>query len=124
MAFQRTVPIQINSAYNSMINLDISALGKNVLPKASVVLQKKGNPGQASYYEALTDISPENASGGATITNVDIPEELYRKQIRDRLDTVPDFTVENDDSYTTKLYVGSIAVVGLYIFYRFLVKNR
>jgi len=119
MAFQKTVPIKINTAYNSTINLDTLALGKNALPNVSVIFQKRGEISQDTFYEAMTK-APENI-----ITN---DNDVYKNQIRDHLKLVPDFTIPDndavDDNYVTKFYLGSITLVGLYIFYRFLVKNR
>jgi hypothetical protein len=83
-----------------------------------------------SVYNANTDTITETMTEGdiiryANIENEPIPPPLTPAELPERRASTSarQPKILNDD-FVTKFYVGSLYVIGLYIFYRILVKNK
>jgi hypothetical protein len=84
----------------------------------------------ALQYNANTDTITETMTEGdiiryANIENEPIPPPLTPAELPERRASTSarQPKILNDD-FVTKFYVGSLYVIGLYIFYRILVKNK
>lgn len=85
----------------------------------------------APYFSATVDDSNKINHTEGMITHVDnledhtVPNYMISSQIPGSVATASaDDASPFDNNLITKFYVGSITVVGLYIFYRMLVKNK
>ena len=126
-------PIQYDSAYNSSLSSSIRLPDLGNTP-ASLVIESTLNPITKTYspqnYVALTD----NTTSLGKLDN----GSLSDVQVLPKPASKPSFTKEGfennqklqfavisqEPDFVTKFYLGSITVVGLYIFYRILVKNK
>ena len=129
-------PTNYDSAYNSSLasslasSISLPDLGNT---STSFVIESTLNPTTKTYspqnYVALT----YNTTSLAKLDN----GVLSNVQVLPKPESKPSFTKEGfenqklqfavisqEPDFVTKFYLGSITVVGLYIFYRILVKNK
>ena len=121
-----------DSAYNSSLSSSIRLPDLGNTP-TSFVIESTLNPTTKTYspnnYVALTD----NTSSLTKLDN----GSLSNVQVLPKPESKPSFTKEGfenqklqfavisqEPDFITKFYLGSITVVGLYIFYRIMVKNK
>jgi hypothetical protein len=125
-------PINYDSAYNSSLASSISLPDLGNTP-TSFVIESTLNPTTKTYspqnYVALTDTPSFAKLDKGSLSNV---------QVLPKPDLKPSFTKEGfennhklqfevisqEPDFVAKFYLGSITVVGLYIFYRIMVKNK
>jgi len=108
---------------------NISSIDTALKPSVSVVIEPPG-PGETNnYYIAVTDYdqSFRGVSGTETfLDTIEVPTARIKKQSRNKLDPQVVYVSENvvlGNNLVTHFYVGSVTIVGLYIFYRIMVKN-
>lgn len=119
-------PATFESAYNTTIEVTPRNLG-NIPATISIDLSQTSNPN----YMVLTEETTRNFEKGI-FTNI----EEYPLSPREIIEITESFgnkmqeleysklTHQNTSCNITKFYIGSITIVGLFIFYRMLVKNK
>ena len=126
-------PISLKEAYSSIDTLSMNSLGgtdKVGADKNSVSIQSADSPFQ---YIAVKQLDAPSKKHGV-VSSVESKNDINalepfgdRKPGKGDVAIKP-VVVDNGgpikDHFITKFYMGSITVVGLYIFYRMLVKNR
>lgn len=121
-------PISLKEAYSSIDTLSMNSLGGT--DKNSVSIQSADTPFQ---YIAVKQLDAPSKKHGV-VSSVESKNDINalepfgdRKHGKGDVAIKP-VVVDNGgpikDHFITKFYMGSITVVGLYIFYRMLVKNR
>ena len=126
-------PISLKEAYSSLDALSMNSLGganKGGADKDGVSIQSTDTPFQ---YIAVKQLDAPSKKHGV-VSSVESKNDINgvetfgdRKHGKGDVALKP-VVVDNGapikDHFITKFYMGSITVVGLYIFYRMLVKNR
>ena len=122
-------PFPFDSAYSSKISIAPPNLGNTLtqfaIESAPSISSKIYSP---KNYVALTDniINIDKLDIGA-ISNI----QEYAHGLSSNTESFDTLNLEiakslgiQEPEFATKLYIGSITVIGLYIFYRLLVKNK
>ena len=122
-------PFPFDSAYSSTISIAPPNLGNTLtqfaIEPSPTIRSKMYSP---QNYVALTDnvINIYKLDIGA-ISNIQEYADGLSSQV-EPFDNINLEMAQNlgivEPEYVTKFYIGSITVIGLYIFYRILVKNR
>ena len=120
-------PKSINTAYTVSANMPLSHnLGKNV---ANISIEKPPYRGEPCHFIATADL-PQKTGNIVNIDNTFTQKynENFENVLNQKYTVITEHNFNNDsllnNSYITKFYIGSISIVGLYIFYRILVKNK
>lgn len=121
-------PAKFNSAYNSTISVKPQNLD-NI--STSFVLETNENEGLniPQNYVAITDnvINIDKLDNGF-ITNIEMAKSSDTRKIQENFEsssTLQYQTIQQTGpDIITKFYIGSMTIVGLYIFYRIMVKNK
>ena len=119
-------PKNINTAYTVSSNMpQTNNYSKSV---SNISIEHPPYRGEPTHFIAVAD-SMQNTGN---ITNIDNSNarkysENFENNLNQQYTVITEHNFKNsllDNSYITKFYIGSISIVGLYIFYRILVKNK
>lgn len=119
-------PATFDSAYNTTIDVTPRNLG-NIPATISIDLSQTSNPN----YMVLTEEPTQKLDKGV-FTNIEeyplSPKEIIEitESFGNKMQELEysKLTHQGTSCNITKFYIGSITIVGLFIFYRMLVKNK
>ena len=119
-------PAKFNSAYNSTISVKPQNLD-NI--STSFVLETNENEGLniPQNYVAITDNVINDKLDNGFITNIEMAKSLDTRKIQENFESSSlhyQTIQQTGPDIITKFYIGSMTIVGLYIFYRIMVKNK
>lgn len=118
-------PEKYNSAYNTEIKVNPPSLQNPTSIVIESMLDSTGKSYTPTNYIALNDnvTNIDNLDKGM-ISSIQMlkpkQEEGFEPHDKLQFTNVP----ETPPDFFTKFYIGSITIVGLYIFYRIMVKNK
>ena len=126
-------PINYDSAYNSSLASSISLPNLGITP-TSFVIESSLNPSTNTYspqnYVALTDDTTgiqkldKGSLSNIQILPKPIQKPSFTKEGFENNQKLQFAVISQEPDFVTKFYLGSMTVMGLYIFYRIMVKNK
>ena len=123
-------PFPFDSAYNTTISVAPPNLGNtltNFAIEPSPTIQQSKMYSSNQNFVALTDnvINVDQFDRGQISNIQGFGSDISAKESFDSINLNSAKRIDiQDPELATKFYIGSITVIGLYIFYRILVKNK